>query len=118
MKVLVGIVLLTIVLVLNRSWSVSAVERAGSAPQKITVELVKIDGEFFVVKPESGGERKVHVNKDTEQYGHFKPGDVVEMWVLPNGHAKTVLIVRAAEAEQESPSPDQHAADVAERPQP
>ncbi len=117
MKVLVSIMLLTVVLILNRSWSVSAVERAGSAPQKITVELLTIDGEYFVVKNESGQERKVHVSKDTEQYGHFKPGDVVEMWVLPNGHAKTVLIVRAAEAEQDSPPPDrQHSAEFAERP--
>jgi hypothetical protein len=65
------------------------------------VDVVAINGEEFVVKDESGAEGKIQVGTDTEKYGHFQPGDRIEAWVYPNGHAKTVVIIRSASVIQE-----------------
>ncbi len=69
-----------------------------SSPQSIKVELLRIDGEFYIVKDESGQERRLHVGKDTEVYGQIKPGDLIEVWVQPDGHARTIMIVKSAPA--------------------
>jgi len=58
------------------------------------VDIVSINGEEFVVKDESGTEGKIHVGTDTEKFGHVQPGDRIDAWVLPNGHARTIMIVR------------------------
>lgn len=70
-------------------------------PKHFIVDIVTINGEEFVVKDESGTEGKIHVGGDTEKYGHFQPGDRIDAWVYPNGHAKTVIIVRSAATIQE-----------------
>ncbi len=68
------------------------------SPRSIKVELLRIDGEFYIVKDESGKERRLHVGKDTEVYGRIKPGDLIEVWVQPDGHARTIMIVKSAPA--------------------
>jgi|GEM_PF-3081671 hypothetical protein len=68
------------------------------SPQSIKVELLRIDGEFYIVKDESGKERRLHIGKDTEMYGQIKPGDLIEVWVQPDGHARTIMIVKSAPA--------------------
>lgn len=70
---------------------------AGSS-QSIKVELMRIDGESYIVKDESGKERRLHVGKDTEMYGQIKPGDLIEVWIQPDGHARTIMIVKSAPA--------------------
>jgi len=66
-----------------------------------TVDILAINGEEFVVKDESGTQGTIHVSADTEKYGQFKPGDRIEAWVFPNGHAKTILVTRSASVIQE-----------------
>lgn len=68
------------------------------SPQSIKVELLRIDGEFYIVKDETGKERRLHVGGDTEVYGQIKPGDLIEVWVQPDGHVKTIMIVKSAPA--------------------
>ncbi len=68
------------------------------SPQSIKVELLQIDGEFYIVKDETGKERRLHVSGDTEVYGQIKPGDLIEVWVQPDGHVKTIMIVKSAPA--------------------
>jgi hypothetical protein len=70
---------------------------AGSS-QSIKVELMRIDSESYIVKDESGKERRLHVGKDTEMYGQIKPGDLIEVWIQPDGHARTIMIVKSAPA--------------------
>jgi hypothetical protein len=79
----------------------NSVEAASQDPQRLTVDIVKIEGEQFHVKDENGAEGTIHVGSDTEQYGRFQPGDRIDAWVYPNGHAKTILIVRSASIIQE-----------------
>lgn len=65
-------------------------------PKHFIVDVVSISGEEFVVKDEAGTEGKIHVGTDTEKFGHIQPGDRIDAWVLPNGHAKTIMILRSA----------------------
>ena len=65
-------------------------------PKHFVVDVVAISGEEFVVKDEAGTEAKIHVGTDTEKFGHIQPGDRIDAWVLPNGHAKTIMILRSA----------------------
>lgn len=60
------------------------------------VDIVTINGEEYVVKDEWGAQGKIHVGTDTEKFGHVQPGDRIDAWVLPNGHARTIMIVRSA----------------------
>lgn len=80
----------------------AVVAQAGPKEAKhFIVDVIAINGEEFVVKDEAGAEGKIHVGEDTEKYGHFQPGDRIDAWVYPNGHAKTVIIQRSAATIQE-----------------
>ena len=71
---------------------------AQSAVQETThfvVDIVSINGEEFVVKDENGKEGKIHVDSDTEKFGRLQAGDRIDAWVFPNGHAKTIMILRS-----------------------
>lgn len=81
---------------------VPAARSAVQEARHFVVDVITINGEEFVVKDESGTEGKIHVGTDTEKYGHFQPGDRIEAWVYPNGHAKTVIITRSAAVLQEN----------------
>ena len=56
-------------------------------------DLLRIDGNSYVVKDIVGVERQVHVGKDTEIFGHAKAGDRIQLWVQPDGHAQTIIVV-------------------------
>ena len=71
---------------------------AQSAVQETThfvVDIVSINGEEFVVKDENGKEGKINVDSDTEKFGRLQAGDRIDAWVFPNGHAKTIMILRS-----------------------
>jgi len=80
-----------------------ASQATGAAPEvkHFIVDVVAIDGEEYTVKDETGGEGKIHVGSDTEKFGHVKPGDRIDAWIYPNGHAKTIMIQRSASTIQE-----------------
>lgn len=54
-------------------------------------QLLKIEGEFYLVKDRSGEEVRVHVSKDTVFDTRIKVGDKVDAQVLPDGHATSML---------------------------
>jgi len=62
-------------------------------PPSFEADLLRIDGDRYVVKDIVGVERQVHVGKDTEILGQVKAGDRVQLWVQPDGHAQTIIIV-------------------------
>ena len=71
---------------------------AQSAVQETThfvVDIVSINGEEFVVKDENGKEGKINVDSDTEKFGRLQAGDRIDAWVFPNGHAKTIMVLRS-----------------------
>ena len=68
---------------------------APSPPPSFEADLLRIDGNRYVVKDVAGVERQIQVGKDTEIFGQAKVGDRIQLWVQPNGHAQTILIVRS-----------------------
>ena len=62
-------------------------------PPSFEADLLRIEGSSYVVKDIVGVERQVHVGKDTEIYGQAKAGDRIQLWVQPDGHAQTIIIV-------------------------
>ena len=115
-----------------RAWCLSlcaagvlAASSASAASQEVkhfVVDILAIEGEEYVVKSENGGEGRIHVGTDTEKFGQVQPGDRIEVWVYPNGQAKTVMILRSAAAIQEDRERErletQQREEVAQRPQP
>ena len=58
--------------------------------QIIRGELVKIEGPYYVVRDAEGREIRLHVSRDTEMTGSFKPGDQIEAHASPMEHAMTI----------------------------
>jgi hypothetical protein len=65
-----------------------------SPPLSFEADLLRIDGDRYVIKDITGVERQVHVGKDTEIFGQVKAGDRIQLWVSPDGHTQTIIIVR------------------------
>ncbi len=68
--------------------------RAPIPPPSFEADLLRIDGNHYVVKDIAGVERSIHVGKDTEIFGQVKAGDRIQLWVQPDGHAQTIALVR------------------------
>jgi len=94
------VTILAMILALGGFWTVplsfSGLEPNLSTPPpppSFEADLLRIEGSSYVVKDIVGVERQVHVGKDTEIYGQAKAGDRIQLWVQPDGHAQTIIIV-------------------------
>ena len=58
--------------------------------QTVKGDLLKIDGEFYVVKEMSGKEIRLHVDKTSQLDGTFKAGDKIEAQATDKGHASSI----------------------------
>ena len=100
MKKLIGI--LTVGFVLGLGAGAFAADPPGSAPggapkagkdasaKTINGEVLKIEGENYVVKDATGKEVKLHVNAQTKKEGDIKVGDKVEAQADGTGHAVSI----------------------------
>ena len=68
---------------------------APSPPPGFEADLLRIDEDRYVVNDVAGVERQIQVGKDTEIFGRAKAGDRIQLWVQPDGHAQTIMIVRS-----------------------
>jgi hypothetical protein len=68
----------------------AAGEMAAPGSQSITGDLLKIEGEFYVVKDAAGKEVRLHVDKSTKLEGSVKAGDKIEAQATEKGHALSV----------------------------
>ena len=71
-------------------------EMAAHGAQAIKGDLLKIDGEFYVVKDASGKEVRLHVDKTTKVEGALKAGDQIEAQASEKGHALSIKPAGAA----------------------
>lgn len=71
-------------------------EMAAPGAQAIKGDLLKIDGEFYVVKDASGKEVRLHVDKTSKVEGTLKPGDKIEAQASEKGHALSIKPAGAA----------------------
>lgn len=71
-------------------------EMVAPGSQAIKGDLLKIEGEFYVVKEASGKEVRLHVDKTSKLDGTFKAGDKIEAEASPQGHALSIKPAGAA----------------------
>jgi hypothetical protein len=65
--------------------------RAAPAAQPMKGELLRIEGEYYVVKDVAGKEVRLQVSKDTVLDARLKAGDKIDAQVLPDGRALMIL---------------------------
>ena len=71
-------------------------EMAAPGSQHIKGDLLKIDGDFYVVKEASGKEVRLHVDGTSKLEGTFKAGDRIEALASEKGHALSIRPAGAA----------------------
>ena len=69
------------------SLSFAAGDMAEPSTQTVKGDLLKIDGEFYVVKDMAGKEIRLHVDKTSKLEGAFKAGDKIEVQASEKNHA-------------------------------
>ena len=67
-----------------------AADMAAPSTQTVKGDLLKIDGEFYVVKDTAGKEVRLHVDKTSQLEGTFKAGDKIEAQATDKGHASSI----------------------------
>ena len=76
------------------SLSYAADDMAAPSTQTVKGDLLKIDGEFYVVKDMSGKEIRLHVDKTSQLEGTFKAGDKIEAQATDKAHASSMKHVQ------------------------
>ncbi len=56
----------------------------------VEATLVKIDGEFYILKDKDGKEFKGHFNDKTKKVGSIKPGSTVVVSIDDKGHTTEI----------------------------
>ena len=91
MKKLIGLIALTAILcfvLVPLTYAADAPAAAGS--QTVKGDLLKIEGEFYVVKDAAGKELRLHVDKSTAVQGDIKAGDKIEAQTTEKGHVLSI----------------------------
>jgi hypothetical protein len=95
MKKLIGPFVFALILgVVMASLSFAAGDMAAPSTQTVNGDLLKIDGEFYVVKDMAGKEIRLHVDKTTTMDGVIKVGDKVEAQATEKNHAVSIRDVQ------------------------
>ena len=91
MKKLIGLLVFVMALSVGiASLSYAAADMAAPGGQTVTGDVLKIEGEFYVVKDMTGKEVRLHVDKTSKLEGSFKAGDRIEAQVTEKGHALSI----------------------------
>lgn len=91
MKKLIGLIALAVVLGFGMAAMTYAADQPMAAgSQTIQGDLLKIEGEFYVVKDAAGKEVRLHVDKTTRLEGALKAGDKIEAQATDKGHAVSI----------------------------
>jgi hypothetical protein len=95
MKKLIGPFIFAVIIGVGMaSLSFAAGDMATASTQTIIGDLLKIDGEFYVVKDMAGKEIRLHVDKTTTMDGAMKVGDKVEAQATEKNHAGSIKHVQ------------------------
>ena len=76
------------------SLSFAAGDMAEPSTQTVNGDLLKIDGEFYVVKDILGKETRLHVDKTTTMDGSINVGEKVEAQATEKNHALSIRHVQ------------------------
>ena len=96
MKKLIGLFMFAMILSAGMtSLSYPAGDMAAPGSQAVIKgDLLKIDGEFYVVKDMAGKEIRLHVDKTSKLDGAFKAGDKIEAQASGKNHALSIKHVQ------------------------
>jgi hypothetical protein len=72
------------------SLSFAADDMAALSTQTVNGDLLKIEGEFYVVKDILGKETRLHVDKTTTMDGSINVGEKVEAQTTEKNHALSI----------------------------
>ena len=78
------------------SGGAAAAAKDASSAQTVNGEVLKIEGENYVVKDAMGKEVKLHVSPETKKDGDIKVGDKIEAQADATGHAISIKAAKAA----------------------
>jgi hypothetical protein len=91
MKKLIGLFLFAVIISVGMaSYSYAAGDMAAPSSQTVKGDLLKIDGEFYVVKEMSGKEIRLHVDKTSTLDGSINVGEKVEAQATEKNHAVSI----------------------------
>ena len=91
MKKFIGLFVFALVLSVGiASLSYAAGDMAAPSTQTVIGDLLKVDGEFYVVKDMAGKEVRLHADKTTTLDGVIKAGDKVEAQATEKNHAMSI----------------------------
>ena len=91
MKKLIGLFIFAMILGVGMaSYSYAAGDMAAPSSQTVKGDLLKIDGEFYVVKEMSGKEIRLHVDKTSTLDGSINVGEKVEAQATEKNHALSI----------------------------
>ena len=62
----------------------------GTQAAVVKGDLLKVDGDFYVVKDPAGKEIRLHVDKTSKLDGAFKAGDKIEAQATDKDHALSI----------------------------
>ena len=93
-KLISPFILAVIIGVGMASYAYAASDMAAPSAQTVNGDLLKIDGEFYVVKDMAGKEIRLHVDKTTAVDGAIKVGDKVEAQATEKNHAASIRHVQ------------------------
>ena len=93
-KLISSFVLAVVIGVGMASYSYAADVMTAPSAQTIKGDLLKIDGEFYVVKDMAGKEIRLHVDKTTTVDSAVKVGDKVEAQATEKNHAASIRHVQ------------------------
>ena len=74
----------------------AAAAKEASSAQTVSGEVLKIEGENYVVKDAMGKEVKLHVSPETKKDGDIKVGDKIEAQADATGQALSIKGAKAA----------------------
>ena len=95
MKMLIGLFAFAVIIGVGMaSYSYGAGDVAAPSTQTVKGDLLKIDGEFYVVKDMTGKEIRLHVDKTTALAGAIKAGDKIEAQATEKNHAASIKHVQ------------------------
>lgn len=74
----------------------AAAAKDAAGAQTVSGEVLRIEGENYVVKDATGKEVKLHVSPETKKEGDIKVGDKIEAQADATGHATSIKAAKAA----------------------
>ena len=95
MKKLIGLFVVPMILSVGMATlSCATADKASPSAQTVTGDLLKVEGDFYVVQDMLGKENRLHVDKTTALDGAMKVGDKVEAQATEKNHASSIKHVQ------------------------